>query len=108
MDQTYKIEQTCPREMLIKQLKSCYLLKQELLVRSHEETDGNLYQLLLLQSNDFLQLKALLADNKYFLPDILNKQISIMVQELARSLLYEILKAMVFSMIADDATNVSN
>ena len=89
-------------------MPTCYLLKQELLVRSHEEADSNLYQLLLLQSNDFLQLKALLADNKYSLPDILNKQISIMVQELARSLLYEILKAMVFSMIADEATNVSN
>ena len=49
MDQSCKAEQTCHREMLIKQLESLrYLFKQGLAVRGHEEADGNLYQLLLL------------------------------------------------------------
>ena len=91
MDQSCKVEQTCRREMLIKQLESLrYLLKQGMAVRGHEEADGTLYQLLLLRSNDCPQLKAWLADKKYFSPDILNEQISIMGQELARSLLQEI------------------
>ena len=60
MDQSCKAEQICCRKMLIKQLESLrYLLKQGLAVRDHEEADGNLYQLLLLRSNDCLQLKAL-------------------------------------------------
>ena len=102
MDQSCKAEQTCRREMLIKQLESLhYLLKQGLAVRGHEEADSNLYQLLLLQSNDCPQLKAWLSDKKYFSPDILNEQISIMGQELARSLLQEIRKAVVFSMNGD-------
>ena len=51
MDQSCKAEQTCRREMLIKQLESLDY-KQGLAVRGHEEADGNLYQLLLLRSND--------------------------------------------------------
>lgn len=65
MDQSCKAEQTCRREMLIKQLESLrYLLKQGLAVRGHEEADGNLYQLLLLRSNDCPQLKACMASRQ--------------------------------------------
>jgi hypothetical protein len=109
MGQAGKAEQTCHREMLIKQLESLrYLLKQGLAVRGHEEADGSLYRLLLLRSGDCPELNAWLADKKYFSPDILNEQISIMGQELARSLLQEIRKAVIFSVIADEATHVSN
>ena len=85
-----------------------FLLKQGLAIRGHDEVDGNLYQLLLLRSNDCPQLKTWQAEKNYFSPDILNEQITIMGGQLARSLLEDIRKPGTFSLLADEAADVCN
>ena len=58
MENACRSEQLYRRQMLIKQMESLqFLLKQGLAIRGHDEVDGNLYQLLLLRSNDCPQLK---------------------------------------------------
>ena len=109
MENACRSEQLYRRQMLIKQMESLqFLLKQGLAIRGHDEVDGNLYQLLLLSSNDCPQLKTWLADKNYFSPDILNEQITIMGGQLARSLLEDIRKPGIFSLLADEAADVCN
>ena len=53
-------EQKENRDMLLKQLSSLrYLARQGLAIRGHSEKEGNLMQLLLLDSEDNPQLKQL-------------------------------------------------
>ena len=55
-----KREQKENRDMLLKQLSSLrYLARQGLAIRGHSEKEGNLMQLLLLDSEDNPQLKQL-------------------------------------------------
>ena len=109
MENACRSEQLYRRQMLIKQMESLqFLLKQGLAIRGHDEVDGNLYQLLLLRSNECPQLKTWLADKNCFSPDNLNEQITIMGGQLARSLLEDIRKPGIFSLLADEAADVCN
>ena len=97
------------QQMLIKQLSSLtYLLRQGMAVRRHEEMEGNLLQLLKLRSNDCSELNTWIRERKYFSPQILNEQISLMGLSVLRGLLSDIRRAYWFSLIADEATDTSN
>lgn len=79
------------RKMLVKQLSSLkFLLRQGLAVRGHNEGEGNLMQLLTLQSEDVPDLSLWLLEKKYLSPDILNEQIRLMADFVLRDLLSEI------------------
>ena len=91
-----------------KQLSSLrYLLRQGLAIRGHEASGGNLYQLMLLCSEDDPQLKVWLRDQKYFSPDILNEQVEIMANTILHSVLQEVQSADWFSILADEAADVT-
>lgn len=54
------------QSMLLKQLHSLrYLLRQGLPVRGHKESEGNLIQLLEMQSTDFPKLRQWVSDGHY-------------------------------------------
>ena len=102
-----RVEQAKRRKMLLKQLSSLrFLLRQGLAVRGHEEGEGNLLQLLVLQSEDDPDLSSWLRDRKYLSPDILNEQIRLMADSVLRGLLSEMRLAPWFSILADEATDV--
>ena len=97
------------QQMLLKQLSSLkYLLRQGLAIRGHEDLEGNLLQLLMLRSDDCTDLNTWIRERKYFSPPILNEQISLMGVSLLRGLLVDINRAQWFSLIANEATDVSN
>ena len=94
------------REGLMAQLSSLkYLLRQA--IRGHTSTDGNLYHLLHLRSQDNPSLKKWISDNKYLSPDALDEQIGLMAKTLLRGILAEIHLAGWFSLMVDEATDVS-
>lgn len=67
------------RSMLLKQLHSLrYLLRQGLPIRGHEESEGNLIQLLEMQSTDCPKLAQWIRDGHYLSHDIVNEMISSM------------------------------
>ena len=77
--------------MLLKQLVSLlYLLRQSLAIRGHDDSEGNLFQLLKLHSEDDSELKIWVKDGKYLSPAIINEQIKLMADCLLRGLLSEI------------------
>ncbi len=100
------------RQMLTK-LISCikYLARQGLAYRGHHEDvdscDGNLYQLLLLQAEDCSDMKAWLQKREYISPQIINELITTMGQSVLRQLLGEIRMSLWFSILADEATDIS-
>lgn len=92
----------------MKQLSSLlFLLRQGLAIRGHEETDGNLFQLLKLRSQDDPQIMTWINNRKYYSPDILNEQIELMANSVLRAVLKEIHSADWFSIIVDEATDVT-
>ena len=102
-------EQKVHREVLLKQLSSLkYLLRQGLAIRGHEEMEGNLLQLLQLRSDDCPELKTWVSEHKYFSPDILNEQIALMGLSAVREVLKNIRSVEWFSLLADEATDISN
>ena len=59
------------RNMLLEQLHSLrYLLRPGLPIRGHNEREGNLIQLVKMQSTDFPQLKYRIHDAQYLSHDI--------------------------------------
>ena len=101
------------QKMLLKVLSSVrYLARQGLALRGHDETkasfEGNLYQLLFLQSNDCQGMQAWLHKREYISPEIINEIISIMGQSVLREILSEIKSSLWFSVIADEATDICN
>ena len=69
-----KINQENRREMLLVVIESLkYLLRQGVAIRGHEEIEGNLMQLLLLQSKCCPKLKQYLDDNHYLSNKIINE-----------------------------------
>ena len=95
--------------MLQIQLSSLkFLLRQGLAIRGHEEIEGNLKQLLLVRCEDCPDLKQWISDKKYLSTDIINEIIKIMSNYLLRELLGEIREAAMYSLIADEATDVSH
>ena len=100
------------RQMLMK-LLSCikYLARQGLPFRGHHEDiqlfEGNLYQLLLLQAQDYPDMTTWLHKKEYISPEIVNEIIMAMGQSVLRQLLSEIRKSLWFSILADEATDIS-
>ena len=96
------------QEQLLKQLTSLkFLLRQGLAIRGHEDTESNLIQLLQLRSDDCPSLKTWLRERHYFSPVIVNSQIRLMGLDLLKSLLCDIRSAEIFSVVVDEATDVS-
>ena len=100
------------RQMLMK-LLSCikYLARQGLPFRGHHEDiqsfEGNLYQLLLVQAQDCPDMTTWLHKKEYISPEIVNEIIMAMGQSVLRQLLSEIRKSLWFSILADEATDIS-
>ena len=89
-----------------------FLARQGLALRGHFENvdnlEGNFYQLLLLQAAQCPeQLKSWILRKEYTSPEILNEIIIIMGQTILRSLLSCICSTSWFSIIADEATDIS-
>ena len=104
MNPAYKEQQQKRQKMLLKQLSSLqYLLRQGLAIRGHDDTEGNLLQLLGLRSEDDPEIKTWLRDGKYLSPVIVNEQIKLVL----RGLLSEIRSSKWFTIIADEATDIS-
>lgn len=101
------------RKMLMK-LLSCikFLARQGLALRgSHEDADsleGNLYQLLLLQAQEEPAMKLWLRKKEYISPDIVNELIMMMGQAVLRQILKDVREALWFSLIADEASDISH
>ena len=89
-----------------------FLVRQGLPLRGHKEgladLGGNLYQLLLLRGNTCPGLKPWLQEKEYTSPTILNEIVNQMGQSLLRKLLSEASATMWFSILADEATDVSH
>ena len=101
------------REMLLILLNSIrFLARQGLPFRGHmedsESFEGNLYQLLLLQSNDSPRLASWIKKREYISPPIVNEMITLCGNAVLRLLLNEISSAQYFSLIADEATDVAH
>ena len=65
-------------------------------------------QLLLLRTETIPGLKQYIDDKQYFSPQILNEMIALMSNTVLRQLLAEIRESSMFSIIADEATDVSH
>ena len=102
--------QNSRRQALMKQLNCLrYLLWQGLAIRSHAETEGNLYQLLLMVSTQDSEIVSWLKEKKYFSPLIVNEQISLMGLGILRTLLNTIKECSPpwYAIIVDEATDVA-
>lgn len=109
LSQAHKKEQEMRAQMLLKQLTSLkYLLRQGLAIRGHDDKEGNLMQLLKLRSKDDPQLLTWLSDGKYLSPSIINEQIKLMGDYVLRGLLTDIRRALWYTLIADEATDVKH
>ena len=87
-----------------------YLARQSLPFHGHHEDsisfEGNLYQLLLLQSKECTPVGFWLKKREYLSPEVINNIITICGQMILRQLLQDILAADYFSLIADEATDI--
>ena len=96
------------RENLLILLSSLrYLLRQGLAIRGHEEMNGNLMQLLLLQANGNCALQSFISDKHYLSNEIINEMIKLMGRTVLQQLLLEIRKTGWFSLIADETTDTA-
>jgi hypothetical protein len=72
------------------------LLRQGMAVRGHTEPEGNLQQLLTLRTEDVPDLSRWLADGNYLSHDTVNELITLMGNQLLRTLLEDIREAVFF------------
>ena len=104
-----KESQHLHRKMLMIQLSSLrYLSRQGLAIRGHNEIEGSLFQPLLLHREECPYMQQWLESNRYLLSDIINEMISSMGQHVLREILGEIRGSLRYSLIADEAANISN
>ena len=104
-----KESQHLHRKMLMIQLSSLrYLLRQGLAIRGHDEIEGNLFQLLLLRREECPYMQQWLESKRYLSSDIINEMISSMGQHVLREILGEIRGSLRYSLIADEAADISN
>ena len=113
LSKQYDAEKENNRAMFMKLLHCIrYLARQGLSFRGHHEDsflfEGNLYQLLLLLSTDCPQLVSWLRRRDYISPAIVNEIITICGNTILRQLLVDIRAANYFSLIADEATDISH
>ena len=86
-----KRTQATRRSMLLKLLSSLrFLLRQRLAIRGHKESEGNLIQLLELQSADRPELKQWMTSNQYLSHGVIDEMITLMGNTLLRKLLASI------------------
>ena len=89
-----------------------YLARQGLPLRGHNEDvqsmEVNMYQLLLLQAQECPDMHTWLCKKEYKSPEIVNELITIMSQMLLRQLISEIRGSFWFSIVADEATDISH
>ena len=104
-----KQSQKTHQKMLKIQLSSLrFLLRQGLAIRGHEELEGNLFQLLLLRKEECPELQQWIESKKYLSSDIINEMIGMTAHCVLRALLYDIREAVRYSLIADEATDISH
>ena len=97
LDARRKEHQLQRQQMLQKHLSSvCYLARQRLAFRGHEESEGNMLQLLQMWSAHDSDIKEWLRDGKYLSHDIVNEQIKLMSDHVLREILSEIKGSMFF------------
>ena len=102
-----RVSQELHRKMLHVLISSIkYLVGQGLAIRGHEEVEGNLMQLLLVRSEECPDLKQWMKEKKYLSGEIINEIIRIMSNQLLQALLTEVREAALFSLIADEATDI--
>ena len=105
----HKKDQEVRRNMFTVVLTSLkHLLRQGAALRGHIEEEGNLMQLLLLRCNDLEHLKKYIDDGRYLSHDIINELVSLMGRQVLSKILSEIREARAYSLIADEATDVSH
>lgn len=85
-----------------------YLLWQGLSIRGHEDIESNLTQLLLLRTESNPGLQEFINAKTYLSGDIVNEMISLMGNQVRNNLLEDIRKSGMFSLIADEATDVAH
>lgn len=65
------------RKNILKMISSLrYLLRQGLAIRGHQESEGNLIQLLFLRSEDDPSLRLFLKEQRYLSPEVMNEIIA--------------------------------
>lgn len=108
----HKEAQSLHQRMLLKLLSSIrFLASQGLALRGrHEDVDsldGNLYKLLLLRAEDCPELKPWVCRKEYTSPEIVNEILALMGNAVLRNILLDIKSSSWFSIIADEATDIS-
>ena len=106
-------EQKHHRAMLMKLFEAIkYLGRQGLALRGHNEdtvdVGGNLYRLLLLQAKECPEMITWLEKKEYISPTIVNEVINLMGQSVLRMLLSDASVSLWYSVIADEATDISH
>ena len=102
-------DQVLAQKCLLKIISSLrYLARQGLAVRGHSENDGNLMQLLQLRGEDSDDLISWLDRRENWLShDIQNELLEIMSRIVLKSILAEVKQNKYFTIIVDEATDVS-
>ena len=89
-----------------------FLARQGLAFQGHTKTsevsEGNLYQLLLLRSEDNNRMGLWLKKREYISPDIVNEIVVLMGQNVLRTIFAQIKTSMWFALIADEASDISH
>ena len=98
--------------MLFKLLKAVrFFGRQGLPLRGHcedvESFEGNIYQLLLLQSKDLPRMKQCLHQKEYIFSVIINEIVTLMGQTILKEVITNIRDTLWYSLIADEAADVS-
>ena len=85
-----------------------FLLRQGLAIRGHEELEGNLLELLLLQAECCSDLRKYGNSKHYLSQAIVTEMATLMSNAVVHEILSEIREMAIFSLIADEATDVSH
>ena len=91
LDDKRKEQQLQRQQMLQKHLSSVrYLAHQGLALRGHEESKGNMLELLQMWSVHDFDVKEWLSDGKYLSYDIVNEQIKLISVHVLQDILFEV------------------
>ena len=101
-----------PQRMLLKLISSIrFLASQGMPLRGRHEDlaslDSNLYKLLLLRAEDCPEMKTWIYRKEYTSPEIVNEILALMGNTVLRSIVSDIQSSSWFSIIADEATDIS-
>ena len=109
LNSQHKLELKTRRDSFLILMSSLqYLLRQGLAIRGHEDMEGNLMQLLLLRAKDNRGLQKFISERCYLSAEITTELIGLMAKRVRDNLLSEIKKAGMFSLIADETTDISH